>query len=52
MSIWVNNLDATYERCVAEQLDITHPPTEEPWGVREFHVRHPDGHVFRMSNAG
>jgi catechol 2,3-dioxygenase-like lactoylglutathione lyase family enzyme len=52
MSIWVNDLDAIYERCVAEQLDITHPPTDEPWGVREFHVRHPDGHVFRISRAG
>ena len=25
----------------------TWPPTDEPWGVRELHVRHPDGHVFR-----
>ena len=25
------------------------PPTDEPWGVRECHVRHPDGHVFRIS---
>jgi hypothetical protein len=21
-----------------------------PWGVREMHVRHPDGHVFRVSH--
>jgi hypothetical protein len=20
-----------------------------PWNVREMHVRHPDGHVFRIS---
>ena len=26
------------------------PPTDEPWGVREMHVRHPDGHVFRISH--
>jgi len=24
------------------------PPTDEPWGVREFHLRHPDGHTFRV----
>ena len=24
------------------------PPTDEPWGVREFHLRHPDGHTFRI----
>jgi hypothetical protein len=51
MSIWVDDLDALYERCVTGRLDITHPPTDEPWGVREFHVRHPDGHVFRISKA-
>jgi hypothetical protein len=22
-----------------------------PWGVREMHVRHPDGHVFRISQG-
>jgi hypothetical protein len=51
MSIWVDDLDAIYQRCVTERLDITHPPTDEPWGVREFHVRHPDGHVLRISKA-
>lgn len=49
MSIWVNDADAIHQRCLSEGLDITHPPTNEPWGVREFHVRHPDGHVFRIS---
>jgi hypothetical protein len=23
--------------------------TKMPWGVREMHVRHPAGHVFRLS---
>jgi len=22
-----------------------------PWGVREMHVRHPDGHVLRISQT-
>jgi hypothetical protein len=22
-----------------------------PWNVREMHVRHPDGHIFRFSQA-
>ena len=51
MSIWVDDVDAVHQRCVAEGLDITHPPTDEPWGVRECHVRHPDGHVLRISQA-
>ena len=24
---------------------------EVPWNVREMHVRHPDGHVFRISRG-
>ena len=51
MSIWVDDVDAVHERCIAEGLEVTYPPTNEPWGVREMHVRHPDGHVFRISRA-
>ena len=51
MSIWVDDVDAVHERALAAGLEITHPPTDEPWNVREFHVRHPDGHVFRISRA-
>ena len=25
------------------------PPTDMPWNVRECHIRHPDGHIFRVS---
>ncbi|MBL0927693.1 MAG: bleomycin resistance family protein [Phycisphaerales bacterium] len=49
MSLWVEDVDAVHARCVSAGLDVTHPPTDEPWGVREMHVRHPDGHVFRVS---
>jgi catechol 2,3-dioxygenase-like lactoylglutathione lyase family enzyme len=51
VAIWVDDVDAVHERCLAEGLDVTFPPTDEPWNVREFHVRHPDGHVFRISRA-
>ena len=26
-------------------------PTDMSWGVREMHVRHPDGHVFRVGTS-
>jgi catechol 2,3-dioxygenase-like lactoylglutathione lyase family enzyme len=32
-------------------LEVTWPPTDEPWGVREFHLRHPDGHTFRVASG-
>jgi catechol 2,3-dioxygenase-like lactoylglutathione lyase family enzyme len=51
MSIWVENVDEIHKRCVEQGLEITWPPTDEPWGVREMHVRHPDGHVFRISQG-
>jgi catechol 2,3-dioxygenase-like lactoylglutathione lyase family enzyme len=51
MSIWVDDVDAIHRHCVARGLDVTMPPTDEPWGVREMHVRHPDGHVFRISRG-
>jgi uncharacterized glyoxalase superfamily protein PhnB len=49
MSIFVEDLDEVHDRCVNSGLEITYPPTKEPWGVREMHVRHADGHVFRIS---
>lgn len=51
MSIWVDDADAVHARCVAAGLDVIRPPEDEPWGVRELHLLHPDGHIFRISQA-
>jgi uncharacterized glyoxalase superfamily protein PhnB len=51
MSIWVDDVDVIHKHCVTQGLEVTMPPTDEPWGVREMHVRHPDGHVFRVSKG-
>jgi uncharacterized glyoxalase superfamily protein PhnB len=48
VSIWVDDVDAVYEHCVEQGIDVTMPPEDKPWNVREMHVRHPDGHVFRI----
>jgi uncharacterized glyoxalase superfamily protein PhnB len=42
-------LDAVHARAVELGYEISMEPTDEPWGMREFHLRHPDGHVFRVS---
>ncbi len=47
--VTVEDVDAVHERCLAQGLDVTWPPTDMPWNVREMHVRHPDGHVFRIA---
>ena len=51
MSIWVDDVDAIYKRCLEQGLEVTWPPTNMPWNAREMHVRHPDGHVFRISRG-
>ena len=51
MSIWVDDVDEVHKRCQEQGLEVTYPPTDEPWRVREMHVRHPDGHVFRISKG-
>jgi catechol 2,3-dioxygenase-like lactoylglutathione lyase family enzyme len=51
MSVFVDDVDAVYKQCIAAGLDITFPPTDMPWSVREMHVRHPDGHVFRVGTG-
>jgi catechol 2,3-dioxygenase-like lactoylglutathione lyase family enzyme len=51
MSMWVDDVDAVHERCVEQGIEITWPPTNMSWGAREMHVRHPDGHVFRVSQG-
>lgn len=49
VAIWVDDVDALHAQCVREGLEVMHPPEDKPWGVREAHIRHPDGHVFRLS---
>jgi catechol 2,3-dioxygenase-like lactoylglutathione lyase family enzyme len=52
MSWWVDSpaeVDALHAQALSHNMTVTWPPTNEPWGVREFHLRHPDGHMFRVS---
>ena len=51
MSVWVDDVDVIYQECLANGIEVTWPPTDEPWNVREMHIRHPDGHVFRISKG-
>jgi len=51
ISVWVEDVDAVHRECLAHGLDVTWPPTDMPWNVREMHLRHPDGHVFRIGTG-
>jgi catechol 2,3-dioxygenase-like lactoylglutathione lyase family enzyme len=52
MSWWVSSpaeVDDIHSQALENGMTVTWPPTDEPWNVREFHLRHPDGHTFRVS---
>ena len=51
MSVWVEDVDAVHQECLKQGIEVAWPPTDMPWNVREMHIRHPDGHVFRVSRA-
>jgi uncharacterized glyoxalase superfamily protein PhnB len=51
MSWWMDSaaeVDALHAIAVGNGMTVTYLPTDEPWGVREFHLRHPDAHMFRI----
>ena len=54
MSWWVDSpgeVDAVAAKAADHGIQVTWPPTDEPWGCRECHIRHPDGHTFRISSG-
>lgn len=51
MSWWVDNVDEVHNLCIEKNIEVTWPPTDMPWNVRELHIRHPDGHVFRVGQT-
>jgi catechol 2,3-dioxygenase-like lactoylglutathione lyase family enzyme len=51
ISIWVEDVDAVYQLCIAQGIEVTWSPADMPWDVREMHIRHPDGHILRISCA-
>lgn len=48
VSVQVDDVDACHAAAVRIGAEIVHPLTDEPWGVRRFFVRDPDGHVINV----
>ena len=40
----VENVDTFFDEVSGRGAEVGSPPTTEPWGMREFGVRTPDGH--------
>jgi predicted enzyme related to lactoylglutathione lyase len=48
-----SDVDAAYTEAQRRGYEIVHPLTDEPWGVRRFLVRAPDGNVINIvSHSG
>lgn len=48
VSVEVDDVDAVHAQAVAAGYEIVHPLTDEPWGVRRFFVRTPQGVVVNV----
>ena len=47
-SIEVDDVDAAHAAAQRAGYEIVHPLTDEPWGVRRFFVRDPNGKVINI----
>jgi catechol 2,3-dioxygenase-like lactoylglutathione lyase family enzyme len=47
-SVEVDDVDQCYRAARAAGAEIVHELTDEPWGVRRFFVKDPDGHVINV----
>jgi predicted enzyme related to lactoylglutathione lyase len=48
VSIEVDDVDAVHAAAQRLGHEIVHPLTDEPWGVRRFFVREPNGKVLNI----
>jgi catechol 2,3-dioxygenase-like lactoylglutathione lyase family enzyme len=51
MSWWVESpadVDEVHRLAVEHKIVVTQEPVDFPWNTREVHLRHPDGHTFRV----
>ncbi|MET0837716.1 MAG: VOC family protein [Marmoricola sp.] len=48
ISVHADDVDGAYEQALELGYEIVHPLTTEPWGVRRFFVRAPDGNVLNV----
>jgi len=48
LSIEVDDLDAVLGRARRAGIAIVHGPADEPWGVRRFFIRDPEGRLVNV----
>jgi predicted enzyme related to lactoylglutathione lyase len=51
LCIFMEDVDAYHARISKLGAEIIRPPMDEPWGMREMHVRDPNQHVIRFGHG-
>ena len=49
LTVKVDDVDGAYAEALRRGYEIVHPLTTEPWGIRRFFVRAPDGTVLNIA---
>ena len=50
ISVNTDDIEQAYQEAQQRGYEIVYPITTEPWGVRRFFVRAPDGNVINIVN--
>jgi catechol 2,3-dioxygenase-like lactoylglutathione lyase family enzyme len=50
VTVEVADVDAVHAEAVRRGLEIVYPLTDEPWGVRRFFVKDPNGAVLNVAS--
>jgi catechol 2,3-dioxygenase-like lactoylglutathione lyase family enzyme len=50
LTVEVADVDAVHAEALRRGLELVHPLTDEPWGVRRFFVKDPNGVVLNVAS--
>lgn len=50
VSVNTDDIEAAYAEAQERGYEIVYPLTKEPWGIRRFFVRAPDGNVLNINS--
>ena len=48
VNLATQDLDGTFDRVVADDVEVVQEPTEQPYGVRDCAIRDPSGNLIRI----
>ncbi len=50
ISLEVADVDGAHAQAIRRGLQVVYPLTDEPWGIRRFFVRDPDGLIVNIAS--